>query len=759
MRLLVQLRQSNRFKKILFYGILVSTFLYLFFIPVFGEKTNILRYSIYASMVILGILVFVYNLIYLDFKIAIPTLLIIAFTLFSLIGTSLYSHDYRKWFSLVLLMISFFIFTYAFRIIKKKELIVSIIAIAFFLFTLFFIIHYRSEIMNFKDVLKGKFRLGDYFDNPNGVAAYAVVGFSSALYCLLFIRKPIRFMFIAPILSNGLVGIATGSKSFVFACLLFAVVILYFVFKKHKLVYLLSVVALFGAFILLLQLPFMATIKERIIHAFLTIFGEAEKADTATIERAIWFDYGLFLGYRNGIFGFGVNGFSIYSGVGAYTHSNISEVLCDFGFIGFLLFYLPLVFLLLEAIFDKKVDKPLIIGFVTYYIFIGISNVYYYKKVYYMILALCFYISYFECVDKKQFFKNKDIKTIMLSCDSLSSGGAERVITTLANEFSIQNIEAYIVGVSDNGGVKPFYNLETNVKYIPLCESFNKRPTFIKRVHLIRKEINRINPDVVISFLPHVNFYITCALFGKGDICHIVSERSNPIVDPKGIFRKMAKRLSFDLADGCVFQSEGAKKAYPDPIQDKSSIILNPISVPSKLERSDKANNIFLNTGRLTKEKNHDLLIDAFIEFNNNHNNKYLLKIYGNGPLKDELIKKCNDKVMICEPNNNWLEIEKNACCFILSSTYEGLPNALMEALSVGMPSISSNCEIGGPEELHSRGFIFELFMSNDKADLIRCMERIIDNPTNIYKDNIKLANSYNAKAIANEWISYVKSI
>ena len=709
-------------------------------------------------MALLGLTVFVYNFIYLDFKYCKPSILIIGFVLFSLIGTSIYSHDFRKWFSLVLLAISFFIFVHTFRVIRKKELIIGVIASAFFLFSLYFIWYYRSELINFKDVIKGKFRLGNYFDNPNGVSAYAVVGFSSALYSLLFIKKPFRFFFIFPVLTNAIVGVATGSKSFIFACLLFTVVILYFVFKKHKLIYLISVVVLFGIFVLLLQLPFMATIKERIVNAFLTIFGKADKADTATIERTIWFDYGLFLGFKNGLFGYGVSGFSLYSGVGTYTHSNVSEVLCDFGYIGFVLFYLPLIILLLKAIFDKNVDKPLIICFVIYYVFIGISNVFYYKKVYYMILAICFYMAYFEGNKKNMCLMNKDIKKIVFTCDTLSSGGAERVIASLANEFSTRGINIHVIGVSDTGMVKPFYDLK-DVEYIPLCKSYNKKPMFIKRVFLLRKTIKTILPEVVISFLPHINVYTTCSLIGMNNICHIVSERNNPISDPAGVIRKIAKRISFDFADGCVFQSTGAQKAYPEPIQEKSTIILNPINVSILPQRCKKKSNVFVNVGRFTNQKNQKSLIEAFVEFNKKYNNKYILKLYGCGPLKDELIKLSSNEVIICDPDNKWLEKEKDSRCFILSSDYEGLPNSLMEALSIGMPCISSNCEIGGPQELYDKGFNFLLYKPGDKEELVKSMEMVVDDHNYIYEDNISFANEMNVGRIAEEWLSYIKSI
>ena len=401
MKLISNLRDSALFKKILFYAVIALTVLYVFCVPSFGESKSITRYIIYASMALLGVASILYCFLYLDLKVNYACILIPAFSLFALFGTIFGSKDYRSWFSLILLVGSFFVFVYSFKAIKNKYLVVSLVSLGIFLFSLYFIFHYRNEIINFRSYGSEAFRLGTYFDNQNGVAAYAAVGVATSLFSVLFVSKKIRWFFIIPILSTLLVGIVTGSRSFILAVAIFVIVLLFFKFKKHKFIYLIVVASLIGLSIILLNLPFMGTIKQRMVDAIETLLGISSKADTSTISRTIWIDYGFYLGSRNLIIGYGVNGFSIYSGVGTYSHSNFAEVICDFGLIGFILFYLPFVLIILKAITDKKVDKSLVFSFIIYYFLIGFSNVLYYKKFYYMILAFVFYLAYMEGEQKE----------------------------------------------------------------------------------------------------------------------------------------------------------------------------------------------------------------------------------------------------------------------------------------------------------------------------------------------------------------------
>ena len=712
-------------------------------------------------MALLSIIVFVYNLLFGSFRIKRIMLFVPLFALFALIGTLLFSKEYRAWISLILLTISFFIFVYAFKIIGNKIVILNIITIAFFLFSLYFILYFRNSLMHFNS----ETRLGPPFDNQNGVAAYAVVGFSVPLYLVLFYKRKIRFIYIIPCLTSLVVGVSTGSRTFFVIVFIFFLVFLFFKFKKHKFIYFCVVGGLIVLGIIFLNLPFMSSFKQRIIVAVQTLIGTAEKVDTSTLERFVYVDYGFYLGSKNLLLGYGVGGYSIFSGVGTYAHSNFAEVLCNFGIVGFLLFYTPLVILLFRALTNTKIDKAFVISFFAYYFIVSISNVLYYKKIYYLVLALLVYLVYFDDSLKKNVPVVNDIKTIVFTCDSMESGGAERVIANLANEMALNNISVTIIGVSSIDDTKSFYHLNDGVSYLTLANGSHERIHFLKRLILLRKVIKNIHPDVVIAFLPHVIIYTVFALLFSGIPC-VVSERNNPYIDPKGFFLKWLRNVSFGLATGCVFQTKEAMQYYSYKVGQKSTIIKNPITLfANPRTKTNPVDNVVLSVGRLTPQKNFKCLIKAFSIFNNKCKNNYLLRIYGEGPLKDDLINYCTELNVLESVDFrgnclNWHEKEVNDTMFVLSSDYEGMPNALAEAMALGIPSISTDCPTGGSRELINDGTNGYLVPTNDPIALSEKMIILAKQKSSIFFDSTRvLIDDYSVSAITSQWLSYIKGL
>ena len=710
-------------------------------------------------MALLGLTTVLYCFLYGDFKLRREVALIPLFAIVAFIGTMLYSKEYRDWFSLILLSISFIIFIYAFKVINNKFIILNIITISFFFFSLYFIYYFRRSFIH----LNLSTRLGPPFDNQNGVAAFAVVGFSVPLYLVLNYQKKIRFVYILPALSSLLVGFATGSRTFLIIAFVFIVIFLYFKFLKHKFIYLGVVAVVIAIGLVLINLPFMYAIRDRFIAALKTLVGIAEKTDTATLERVVYIDYGFYLGGKNLIFGYGVGGFSIFSGVGTYAHSNFSELICDFGIFGFIIFYLPLLLLFLRVITNKKIEKCFVVSFFIYYIIVSLSNVFYYKKVYYLILSFLYYLVYFDTPIQKPNKLVKTVNNIVFTCDSMGSGGAEKVIASLSNEFAERDITVTIIGVSDIEPAASFYEL-SDVKYISLGEDVGKRIHSFKRVKMLKDLIKDLSPDVVVSFLPHVSVYTFFALLGT-NITHIVSERNNPSVDPKGKVLRCLKKIAFSYSDGCVFQTKESMAFYSKRTQRKSVIIPNPI-VLEYVPPEEKVirNNVVLAVGRLEKQKNYYCLIDAFTAFNNDKKNSYILRIYGEGTLKDDLIKYCDQKkvsdyVQFMGNNTNWHKEEYKDAMYILSSDYEGMPNSLAEAIALGIPSISTDSPSGGSRELIKDGYNGYLVPVGDSTLMSqRMIDITIRNPFSGFNHK-EFAESFSQSKIADLWLDYIGKI
>lgn len=700
MKLKFEQFNSNRLKTILYYGVVFSMFLYIFSIPTFGENTGVLRYAIYVSLFLMTCFSFVYCFLYKKIKFPKQMLIVCFFVVFSLVGTIYYSNDYRGWISLLLLCISFYSLYLSFTIFKNKYLIVGLISTAFGLFGLVFIFYFRNDFIHFSSIISSKTRLGPPFDNANGVAAYAVVGMATSLYLVLFWKNKARYAFIIPFLVSCLVGVSTGSRSFLIISVIFVLFYLFFALKKHKLIYVITIIAVVTIFIILINLPFMQIMKERIISAFKTLLGVADKVDSSTLQRENYIAYGFYLGSKNMIFGYGVGGFGLKSGLNTYSHSNFSELICNFGVVGLILFYVPLLLLFVKCFIDRRIDKSFIISFVVYYLIVSLTNVLYYKKIYYLVLAFMFYLSYYLPSIERRNSKAK--MTICFAVDSMGPGGAERVVSTIANEFAKKghNVNIVIVAGSEE---KSFYELNDSIKLTSILKKYKKKVNPIKRVLLLKDYYRAIKPDMVISFLKNVCIYNWIAT-NSFDFVTVVSERNDPNSYTK--LEQFLVKRAFYAADKCVFQTNDAMKWYGQNVKEKSVLIYNPVNliVDNKINNNHRQREkTIIYVGRLEEQKNLFFLIDVFENFS--LNSKYVLKIYGSGSLKNSLTqyisdKKLDNKVFMMGNSAKWQINEANAGCFLMTSKFEGMPNSLEEASCLGIPCVSSNCKIGGPYEL-----------------------------------------------------------
>lgn len=296
-------------------------------------------------------------------------------------------------------------------------------------------------------------------------------------------------------------------------------------------------------------------------------------------------------------------------------------------------------------------------------------------------------------------------KSIVLYIVSMHRGGAERVMSILANSFARMGYNVTLVTdipVLDN---EENYYLIKKIKRISI-ESHYKDYLLknIYRLIQLRRIVKEEKADVVLSFLGKQNYRMLLATIGlKCRKC--VSVRNDPNREyGKSIFRKWLANRVFSLADACVFQTGDAKSYFNKKVQMKSVIIPNPIDEKFfDVKRVKNPRNI-VTVGRLEPQKNHKLLIDAFALVADKIENEKLL-IFGTGSLRESLqeyinnIGMCDRIVLMGEVDCIEKELAK-ARLFVLSSDYEGMSNSLMEAMAVGVPCISTDCPCGGAREL-----------------------------------------------------------
>lgn len=318
------------------------------------------------------------------------------------------------------------------------------------------------------------------------------------------------------------------------------------------------------------------------------------------------------------------------------------------------------------------------------------------------------------------------MKKICFITGSMGRGGAERVISILTKEYSKLGWNVEIIMLLHSFCE---YHLDKHVKVVDLSYEEVGNPILrkIKMLLALRKQIRKGKPDIVIPFHAKVAALSEVAFWGmRKEFRMVSSERIDPYsVKYSKVLRWLIVR-AFTHADAVVFQTEKAKSFYSKKIQVKSEIIGNPVSL--QLQKGDKVNPIIISAGRLEKQKNQKILIQAFSEIANDFP-KYELHIYGEGSLRNELeqqIKELGLQDRVKLPGNH-MDYQNRLCeadIFVLSSDFEGLSNALLEAMVLGMPCISTDC--AGSDEVVQSEYNGLLVPVGDMTALAEAMGRML---------------------------------
>lgn len=312
---------------------------------------------------------------------------------------------------------------------------------------------------------------------------------------------------------------------------------------------------------------------------------------------------------------------------------------------------------------------------------------------------------------------------------SLSGGGAEKMLTTIANTLANNGNDVHVISLEKR---PQFYSLNGNVTLHAVSNrKHNKLMEQIKDYQFIKKCMKSIHADVNISFLTRCNLLLLLSGFlSKEKI--IVCDRNNPLREhSKFVFS--ISNLLYKRANGVVVQTNQIKSFYWKSLQKKIFVQENPIDIQSLEKQLDGSisnkENVVISIGRLEPQKDFETLIRAFAHVSPEFND-WKLKIFGVGEKKDYLQKyiderQMTDKVVLCgHTKKPFLELRKSKI-FVLSTHYEGFPNALCEAMAAGLQCISSDC-VSGPRELIENGvngWLFEIGNDVQLATILKsCM-------------------------------------
>lgn len=343
------------------------------------------------------------------------------------------------------------------------------------------------------------------------------------------------------------------------------------------------------------------------------------------------------------------------------------------------------------------------------------------------------------------------------------AGGAERQIIMLANALSERGHEVHLAILAEN---KSNYDINAKVGIHDLtnveAENGNK---ILNRFHALKKLLNALRPDISIHYWLQSAYF--CALMGKSVSGKIIySERGDPgDVEYRGLLG-IIRHIAFKRVDGFVFQSEGARDFFGNKVRAKSIVIHNSVAVPNGefLEPCKTRENRIVNVGRLHPQKNQMLLIEAFADLSNDFPN-FTLEIYGEGKLQELLEKRIKDagleeRVFLRGAVNDILDKIYTASLFVLSSDYEGMPNALMEAMAIGVPCISTDCRPGGARTLIQSGINGWITPVGNKNELAKQMAAVLRCPLNAEKvayEALKIRDTHTSEAVFCAWEDFLK--
>lgn len=353
-------------------------------------------------------------------------------------------------------------------------------------------------------------------------------------------------------------------------------------------------------------------------------------------------------------------------------------------------------------------------------------------------------------------------KRIVFFIGGLSGGGAERVTCNLANYFLGRGYNVDVITMSDEPAG---YCLDKSVQRIILLKK-NERKNKICDNLLRNKRLKKYvkdNQDVscYIVMLPITIFMLArLKKYTKSKV--IMAERCNP--GTYNLAVRMMMRHASKRCNGIVVQTKeigdwysGVRKKY---------IIPNAINEDVALPERTKNEKRIVAVGRLTKQKNYPMMIKAFSEFNKKRPD-YILEIYGQGAEEKKIRKMIvkyglDDKVRLKGYVKNVSEQIVNATCFVMTSDYEGMSNALIEAMCLGLPCIATDCNGGGARALIKNNENGILIEKENVGGLNKALDRIVENSDfadTLSKNALRLKNELNCDKIYSRWNETVKDI
>ncbi len=356
-------------------------------------------------------------------------------------------------------------------------------------------------------------------------------------------------------------------------------------------------------------------------------------------------------------------------------------------------------------------------------------------------------------------------KKVLILIPRMGGGGAERVVSIVANHLCAK--EDYEIRLNVLVSGEPFYPLDPRIDYQSAGFEVNRKNKFTRMISLgrnflgaisyVKKVIREYRPDIVFSLLEEMDIVTYYALKGKRTCAFVCSERNDPTKRNKPL-QKLLERI-YKTVDLFVCQSQTVADYYSMVPASVKAVVPNPIDlkkIPERVEESTPPRVVAV--GRLAKQKNFALLIDSFAEVAAARED-VILTIYGEGPERETLAAQIeaqglSDRVILAGAQKNVLNYVRDAAVFVMSSDYEGFPNALVEAISVGVPVVTTNFPTGVGRELVTEN-VGTVVNCGDKAAMAKALTDLLSDDgrrARIRAEGYRATEPFAVETVIKQW-------
>jgi len=311
--------------------------------------------------------------------------------------------------------------------------------------------------------------------------------------------------------------------------------------------------------------------------------------------------------------------------------------------------------------------------------------------------------------------------------ETLETGGLERIAVDLAMTQKKAGHTPILYCMFKGGPLAD----EARAAGVPVIE-FHKQPGFSpKMLFMLARQLKRDRPDVLHTHNPAVHHYGAIAAWMAG-VPAVVNTRHGPATSSGHAYQERYFRAVMPLTDRIVYVCEDSRRFLEGKrglASRKSAVIINGIELGSFLEgpaapMSALPRIRFGAVGRMVPVKAHSILIDAFVELSGKLPNAEL-RIVGGGPLESDLKEQArktglNGRIRIEGLNRRVADVLRELDIFVLSSTSEGLPLVILEAMAAGLPVVSTR--VGGVSEIAPEGEVSVLCAPGSASELAQAM-------------------------------------